>query len=87
MGILRVRNLCSPPYVHTHPFTMIHEVSENDLFVVLGSDGLFDFFGNEEVVELVYQFIEENPLGDPAKHLVDQLVLRAAANAGTLMGY
>ncbi|ONK58690.1 uncharacterized protein A4U43_C09F15670 [Asparagus officinalis] len=82
MGILRVRNLCSPPYVSTHPFTMNRKVSENDLFVVLGSDGLFDFFTNEEVVELVHQFIQDNPAGDPAKHLVELLVLRAAENAG-----
>lgn len=82
MGILRVRNLCSPPYVYTQPFTMSHEVSENDLFVVLGSDGLFDFFQNEEVVALVHQFIQDNPLGDPAKYLVEQLLLRAAENAG-----
>lgn len=82
MGILRVRNLRSPPYVSTHPFTVSHSVSENDLFVVLGSDGLFDFFTNEEVVECVHHFIESIPLGDPAKHLVEQLVLRAAENVG-----
>lgn len=82
MGILRVCNLCSPPYVYTHPFTISHRVSENDLFVVLGSDGLFDFFRNEEVVQFVYQFIQDNPLGDPAKHLIEQLVFRAAESAG-----
>lgn len=85
MGILRVSNLCSPPYVSTRPFTMSHEVSENDLFVVLGSDGLFDFFRNEEVVELVHKFIQDKPLGDPAKYLVEQLILRAAENAGTFL--
>ncbi|XP_068661214.1 probable protein phosphatase 2C 40 [Aristolochia californica] len=82
MGILRVRNLSSPPYVYTHPFTKSHRVSENDPFVVLGSDGLFDFFSNDEVVELVYSFTQANPSGDPAKHLVEQLVQRAAENAG-----
>lgn len=82
MGILRVRNLCSPPYIYTHPFTMSHQVTENDLFVVLGSDGLFDFFNNDEVVGLVHRFIQDNPFGDPAKHLVEHLVLRAAENAG-----
>lgn len=84
MGILRVRNLCDPPYVYTNPYTTSHRVSENDLFVVLGSDGLFDFFSNEEVVKLVHLFIENNPFGDPAKHLVEQLVLRAAETAGKL---
>ncbi|XP_077226543.1 putative protein phosphatase 2C 39 [Tasmannia lanceolata] len=82
MGILRVLNLCSPPYVYTHPFTMHHRVSEQDLFVIMGSDGLFDFFSNDEAVELVHLFIQANPFGDPAKHLVEQLVLRAAENAG-----
>ncbi|XP_073008052.1 probable protein phosphatase 2C 39 [Typha latifolia] len=82
MGILRVRNLCSPPYVHTNPHTLSHKVSENDLFVVLGSDGLFDFFSNDEVVKLVYQFIQENPFDDPAKYLIGQLLHRAAKHAG-----
>lgn len=82
MGILRVRDLRSPPYVHNHPFTMSHKVSESDLFVVLGSDGLFDFFTNDEVVQLVHQFMQDNPFDDPAKHLIEQLVLRAAQNSG-----
>ena len=82
MGILRVRNLCSPPYVYTHPFTIHHTVSEKDEFIVLGSDGLFDFFSNDEVVQLVHVFIQHNSSGDPAKHLVEQLILKAADNAG-----
>ncbi|OVA03087.1 Protein phosphatase 2C (PP2C)-like domain [Macleaya cordata] len=82
MGILRVRNLCSPPYVYTHPCTKSHRVSENDQFIVLGSDGLFDFFSNDDVVQLAHSFIRDNPFGDPAKYLVEQLVLRAAENAG-----
>lgn len=86
MGILRVRNLSSPPYVYTRPFSMYHRVSETDLFVVLGSDGLFDFFTNDEVVGLVHSFIESSPFGDPAKHLIEQLVLKAANQAGMLKG-
>ncbi|CAK7335997.1 unnamed protein product [Dovyalis caffra] len=82
MGILRVRNLCSPPYVYNHPFTMSHRVSDMDQFVILGSDGLFDFFSIDKVVQLVHLFIQNNPSGDPAKHLVEQLVQRAADNAG-----
>uniref|UniRef100_A0A0D3FVF9 protein-serine/threonine phosphatase n=1 Tax=Oryza barthii TaxID=65489 RepID=A0A0D3FVF9_9ORYZ len=81
MGILRVRNLCSPPYVYTNPHTVSHKVTEDDLFVVLGSDGLFDFFSNDEVVQLVYQFMHDNPIGDPAKYLIEQLLLKAAKEA------
>ncbi|KAI3989437.1 hypothetical protein MKX01_032539 [Papaver californicum] len=82
MGILRVRNLCSPPYVYTLPFTKNHRVSEDDQFVIVGSDGLFDFFSNDEVVQIAHAFIQDNPFGDPAKYLVEQLVLRAAESAG-----
>lgn len=82
MGILRIQNLCSPPYVYSHPFTTSHRVSEEDRFVVLGSDGLFDFFSNDEVARLVHLFIQHNPVGDPAKHLIEELVQRAANNAG-----
>ncbi|KAK9120293.1 hypothetical protein Scep_018386 [Stephania cephalantha] len=83
MGILRVQNLCSPPYVDSHPFTQCHRVSEKDEFVVVGSDGLFDFFSNDEVVKLVHRFIqEEEGVGDPSTYLVEQLVSRAAKSAG-----
>ncbi|KAJ3675827.1 hypothetical protein LUZ60_004869 [Juncus effusus] len=82
MGILRVKNLKSPPYVKSNPHTLIHDVSPHDSFIVLGSDGLFDFFNNEQVVGLVYNYISEFPAGDPAKYLIDQLVLKAAQKAG-----
>lgn len=82
MGILRIQNLHSPPYVYSQPFTMSHTVSENDHFIILGSDGLFDFFTNDEIVQLVHLFIQKNPSGDPAKHLIERLVQRAAENAG-----
>ena len=82
MGIFRVHNLSSPPYLSDEPHLNIHKVSEEDEFVVMGSDGLFDFFSNEEVVELVHRFISENPSADPAKYMLDQLLIRAAQNAG-----
>ncbi|KAL8481551.1 hypothetical protein ACS0TY_027891 [Phlomoides rotata] len=85
MGILRVRNLISPPYVSVQPSLSAHEVSNSDYFVVLGSDGLFDFFSNDEVVKLVHSYILRNPFGDPAKFLVEQLAARAADSAGFSM--
>ncbi|XP_047979518.1 LOW QUALITY PROTEIN: probable protein phosphatase 2C 40, partial [Salvia hispanica] len=85
MGILRVRDLISPPYVSVEPSVVAHEVSDSDHFVVLGSDGLFDFFSNNEVVNLVHFYMLRNPSGDPAKFLVEQLVSRAADSAGFSM--
>ncbi|KAL3626510.1 hypothetical protein CASFOL_030059 [Castilleja foliolosa] len=85
MGILRVRDLISPPYVSLEPSLSAHEVSISDHFVVLGSDGLFDFFTNDEVVKLVSYYIRRNPFGDPAMFLVEQLAARAADSAGFSM--
>ena len=82
MGILRVRNLLSPPYISTQPSLNVHKISKSDHFVIVGSDGLFDFFSNNEAVQLVQSYILTNPYGDPAKFLLEQLVLRAADCAG-----
>ncbi|KAK9146924.1 hypothetical protein Sjap_006827 [Stephania japonica] len=82
MGILGVRNLVSPPYISTQPSLNAHRISENDCFVIVASDGLFDFFENDEAVKLVHSFILREPSGDPAKFLLEQLVLRAASCAG-----
>lgn len=85
MGILKVRNLISPPYVSAQPSLFVHEISSADHFVILGSDGLFDFFTNDELVKLVHSYLLSNTLGDPAKFLVEQLVMRAANSAGFSM--
>lgn len=82
MGILRVRNLQSPPYVSVQPSLYMHEISSSDHFVIFGSDGLFDFFTNDEAVKLVHSYISTKPSGDPAKYLLEQLVLKAACSAG-----
>lgn len=85
MGILRVRNLMSPPYVSTQPSLNLHRITKSDHFVIVASDGLFDFFTNEETVDLVGRYILSNPSGDPAKFLLEHLVERAAECAGKLL--
>lgn len=82
MGILRVRNLLSPPYVSVEPSMRVHKITESDHFVIVASDGLFDFFSNEEAIGLVHSFVSSNPSGDPAKFLLERLVAKAAARAG-----
>jgi pyruvate dehydrogenase phosphatase len=84
MGILRVHNLISPPYISTEPSLNVHRISKSDHFVIVGSDGLFDFFSNDEAVKLVHSYIMSNPNGDPAKFLLEQLVGRAADCAGKI---
>lgn len=87
MGILRVRNLISPPYISTQPSLNVHRISKSDRFVIVASDGLFDFFSNDEAIMLVHSHILSNPNGDPAKFLLEQLVLRAASSAGKLLDF
>ncbi|XP_031272949.1 probable protein phosphatase 2C 40 [Pistacia vera] len=85
MGILRVRNLISPPYISTQPSLNVLKITKNDHFVIVASDGLFDFLGNVEAVELVHSYVLSNPSGDPAKFLLEHLVERAAECAGFSM--
>ncbi|RYR13193.1 hypothetical protein Ahy_B04g070305 isoform B [Arachis hypogaea] len=83
MGILRVRDLISPPYISIQPSLNVHRISSSDQFAIVASDGLFDFFSNDEAVELAESYILSNPFGDPAKFLVEQLIARAAEGFST----
>ena len=49
---------------------------------MLSSDGLYQYFTNKEVVDQVEAFTAAEPDGDPAQHLVGELVIRAARKAG-----
>lgn len=82
MGILRVSDLESPPYISTQPWVHVHAVTPADRFVLLSSDGLNDFFTNQEAVHEVCRFTAAQPDADPAKHLLEQLLARAADKAG-----
>jgi len=49
---------------------------------VLSSDGLYQYFSNEEVVAHVTWFMENVPEGDPAQYLIAELLFRAAKKNG-----
>ncbi|KAK9126948.1 hypothetical protein Scep_015794 [Stephania cephalantha] len=53
-----------------------------DRFLILSSDGLYQYFTNEEAVSQVELFIATSPEGDPAQHLVEEVLFRAAKKAG-----
>ena len=50
--------------------------------MVLGSDGLFDFFSNDDVVDIVSAFMNDHPGEDPAPYMLEELLQRAADHAG-----
>ncbi|GFQ04000.1 protein phosphatase 2c 29 [Phtheirospermum japonicum] len=70
------------PYISCSPSLRHHKLSAGDQFVVLSSDGLYQYFSNQEVVSHVQNFLERFPDGDPAQHLIEELLFRAARKAG-----
>lgn len=72
----------SAPYVSCVPSLRHHTLCPRDQFLVLSSDGLYQYFSNQEVVSFVENFLERFPDGDPAQHLIEELLNRAAKKAG-----
>ncbi|XP_054810783.1 protein phosphatase 2C 29-like [Prosopis cineraria] len=70
------------PYISSSPSLCHHRLSQRDQFLILSSDGLYQYLTNEEVVSQVENLMENCPDGDPAQHLIEQLLLRAAKKAG-----
>uniref|UniRef100_A0A803LU51 PPM-type phosphatase domain-containing protein n=1 Tax=Chenopodium quinoa TaxID=63459 RepID=A0A803LU51_CHEQI len=72
----------SAPYVSCIPSLCHHKLGRRDQFLVLSSDGLYQYFSNQDVVSFVENFLEKFPDGDPAQHLIEELLNRAAKKAG-----
>ncbi|CAK9220980.1 unnamed protein product [Sphagnum troendelagicum] len=70
------------PYITCIPFLHHHRLSPQDHFLVLSSDGLYQYLSNEEVVCHVEWFMQNFPDGDPAQHLIEELLFRAAKKNG-----
>ncbi|CAM8943656.1 unnamed protein product [Rhodiola kirilowii] len=70
------------PYVSCTPSLHHHKLCQRDQFLVLSSDGLYQYLTNQEVVSHVDSFMEKSPEGDPAQHLIEELLSRAAKKAG-----
>ncbi|KAK2993074.1 hypothetical protein RJ640_025729 [Escallonia rubra] len=70
------------PYISCIPSVLHHRLSSNDRFLVLSSDGLYQYFSNEEVVAHITWFMENVPEGDPAQYLIAELLFRAAKKNG-----
>jgi len=49
----------TPPYITAEPVVTCHPLSEEDQFLVMATDGIWDVLSNEDVVNLVSQHLEE----------------------------
>ncbi|KAJ4825585.1 hypothetical protein Tsubulata_006523 [Turnera subulata] len=82
LEMFRIDYLGNTPYVSCIPSVLHHRLSSSDRFLVLSSDGLYQYLSNEEVVAHVTWFMENVPEGDPAQYLIAELLFRAAKKNG-----
>ncbi|KAI7981190.1 putative protein phosphatase 2C 23 [Camellia lanceoleosa] len=82
LEMFRIDYIGTSPYISCLPTLYHHRLGPRDRFLILSSDGLYQYFTNEEAVSEVELFIEWSPEGDPAQHLVEELLFRAAKKAG-----
>ncbi|XP_010253183.1 PREDICTED: probable protein phosphatase 2C 23 [Nelumbo nucifera] len=82
LEMFRIDYVGTSPYITCSPSLYHHRVGPKDRFLILSSDGLYQYFTNEEAVSEVELFIASWPEGDPAQHLVEEVLFRAAKKAG-----
>ncbi|CAN2389226.1 Pyruvate dehydrogenase acetyl-transferring -phosphatase 2 [Pristimantis euphronides] len=58
-------NYHTPPYLTAIPEITYHKLRPQDKFLVMASDGLWDFLENQEVVRLVAEYLSEIRLQEP----------------------
>ncbi|KAJ1425581.1 PPM-type phosphatase domain [Sesbania bispinosa] len=82
LEVFQVDYVGTAPYLSCTPSVLHHRLSSSDRFLVLSSDGLYQYFSNEEVVAHVTWFMENVPDGDPAQYLIAELLFCAAKKNG-----
>ena len=83
LEMFRIDYVGNSPYISCLPYLKHHRLGPKDKFLILCSDGLYQYLSNEEAVAEVELFITLQPEGDPAQHLVEEVLFRAAKKAGT----
>ncbi|XVE57477.1 hypothetical protein DITRI_Ditri04bG0093800 [Diplodiscus trichospermus] len=82
LEMFRNEYIGTAPYISCSPSLRHHRLCPRDQFLILSSDGLYQYLSNQEVVSLVESFMEKFPDGDPAQHLIEEVLFRAAKKAG-----
>jgi len=85
LEMFRIDYIGTLPYITCRPSLYHHRLGAGDRFLILSSDGLYQYFTNEEAVAEVELFISTTPEGDPAQHLLEELLFRAARKAGKII--
>ncbi|KAJ6837833.1 putative protein phosphatase 2C 23 [Iris pallida] len=82
LEMFRIDYVGTSPYITCNPHLYHHTLGPRDKFLILSSDGLYQYFTNAEAVTEVELFIAAKPEGDPAQYLVEEVLFRAAKQAG-----
>lgn len=82
--MFRIDYVGTLPYINCLPSLYHHRLGHRDRFLILSSDGLYQYLTNEEAVNEVETFMTSFPEGDPAQHLVEEVLFRAAKKAGKI---
>ncbi|GAB2235645.1 hypothetical protein Drorol1_Dr00026077 [Drosera rotundifolia] len=82
LEMFRIDYVGNSPYITSTPSLRHHRLGPRDKFIILSSDGLYQYFTNEEAVKEVETFITMTSEGDPAQHLIEEVLFRAAKKAG-----
>ncbi|KAG9159197.1 hypothetical protein Leryth_018165 [Lithospermum erythrorhizon] len=82
LEVFRIDYVGTSPYITCLPDLFHHRLGPRDKFLILSSDGLYQYFNNEEAISEVESFLSTFPEGDPAQHLVEEVLFRAAKKAG-----
>ncbi|ORY06327.1 protein serine/threonine phosphatase 2C [Basidiobolus meristosporus CBS 931.73] len=78
----------TPPYVTATPEVLHHQLTSQDRFMVIASDGLFDLLSNDEIVSLVGTYLQQksdslpnNPNTDRWAYVDDNAATHLIRNA------
>lgn len=82
LQMFRIHYVGTSPYITCLPSLFHHRLGPRDRFLILSSDGLYQYLTNQEAVTEVEIFMSSFPEGDPAQHLVEEVLFRAAKKAG-----
>ncbi|KAL7753729.1 hypothetical protein RI367_000660 [Sorochytrium milnesiophthora] len=72
----------TPPYLRATPEITCHELDEDDLFMVIATDGLFDELSNAEVIDLVRQYLYSQPAEPQSAEPASRSKQGSAADSG-----
>ncbi|RLN54572.1 hypothetical protein BBJ28_00021297, partial [Nothophytophthora sp. Chile5] len=68
----------TPPYISAIPEVQSHKLEDGDKFLIMGSDGLWDYLSNEEAVQVVHEQMACGNQDLAGRALVERVLQKAA---------